>query len=238
VLPRRPITDLSAAPAGPRALVFHDRKDHRGSSHSTDSLDHHRGRHPQRPPCRGRGRPERPRAGLHPGPHDGQGAQAAAGLGPGARSHRPVRDRGHRRLRRWPGPVPARRRAAGRRGRSAKPADPTPPGQVRPLDAEAAARAALAGTASGSPKARDGAVEAIWALRVARRSALKARTQAANQLDAQVISAPEPLAVSCAGWLPPPGSPGSPPCAAGRHQPTRSRRPSWPCGNSPGATRP
>lgn len=66
-------------------------------------------------------------------------------------------------------------------------------GKSDPIDAEAAARAALAGTASGSPKARDGAVEAIRALRVARRSALKARTQAANQLDALVISAPEPL---------------------------------------------
>jgi transposase len=66
-------------------------------------------------------------------------------------------------------------------------------GKSDPVDAEAAARAALAGTASGIPKARDGAVEAIRALRVARRSALKARTQAANQLDALVISAPEPL---------------------------------------------
>jgi transposase len=66
-------------------------------------------------------------------------------------------------------------------------------GKSDPVDAEAAARAALAGTASGSPKARDGAVEAIRALRVARRSALKARTQAANQLDALVISALEPL---------------------------------------------
>jgi hypothetical protein len=67
------------------------------------------------------------------------------------------------------------------------------PGKSDPIDAEAAARAALAGTASASPKTRDGGVEAIRALRVARRSALKARTQAANQLDALVISAPEPL---------------------------------------------
>lgn len=111
-------------------------------------------------------------------------------------------------------------------------------GKSDPIDAEAAARAALAGTASGSPKARDGAVEAIRALRVARRSALKARTQAANQLDALVISARNRCAVSCARWLPLPGSPGSPPCGAGRRQPTRSRRPSWPCGSSPGATRP
>jgi hypothetical protein len=47
VLPRRPITDLSATPAGPRAFASQDRKDHRGSFHSTDSLDHRRGRHPQ-----------------------------------------------------------------------------------------------------------------------------------------------------------------------------------------------
>jgi transposase len=42
-------------------------------------------------------------------------------------------------------------------------------GKSDPLDAEAAARAALAGTATGIPKGRDGRVEAIRALRVARR---------------------------------------------------------------------
>lgn len=42
-------------------------------------------------------------------------------------------------------------------------------GKSDPLDAYAAARAALAGSAAGIPKARDGAVEAIRALRVARR---------------------------------------------------------------------
>ena len=65
-------------------------------------------------------------------------------------------------------------------------------GKSDSADAQAAARAALCGEAAGTPKARDGRVEAIRALRVARRS-VKARTQAANQLDALVISAPEAL---------------------------------------------
>ena len=45
-----------------------------------------------------------------------------------------------------------------------------------PSDAEAAARAVLAGEASGEPKSGDGEVEMIRALRAARRSAIKART--------------------------------------------------------------
>jgi transposase len=45
-----------------------------------------------------------------------------------------------------------------------------------PSDAEAAARAVLAGDASGVPKSADGQVEMIRALRAARRSAIKART--------------------------------------------------------------
>ena len=49
-----------------------------------------------------------------------------------------------------------------------------------PSDAEAAARTVLAGEASGVPKSADGRVEMIRALRAARRSAIKARTQAAN----------------------------------------------------------
>jgi transposase len=66
-------------------------------------------------------------------------------------------------------------------------------GKSDPVDAEAAARAALAGTATGIPKGRDGRVEAIRALRVARRGAMKARTAAGNQLGCLVVSAPEPL---------------------------------------------
>lgn len=66
-------------------------------------------------------------------------------------------------------------------------------------DAEAAARAVMAGTASGEPKGADGAAESLRALRVARRSAVKARTQAANQLHALVSTAPERLKASLLG---------------------------------------
>ena len=60
-------------------------------------------------------------------------------------------------------------------------------------DAERAARAVLAGEASGVPKSADGRVEMIRALRAARRSAMKARTQAANQLQGLRVTAPEQL---------------------------------------------
>jgi transposase len=66
-------------------------------------------------------------------------------------------------------------------------------GKSDPLDAVAAARAALAGTATAIPKTRTGPVEAIRALRVARSGAVKARTAALNQLHALVVSAPETL---------------------------------------------
>jgi transposase len=66
-------------------------------------------------------------------------------------------------------------------------------GKSDPVDAEAAARAALSGEASGRPKSRTGAVEMIRALRVARRSARKARTQAVNQIRDLIITAPDEL---------------------------------------------
>jgi transposase len=66
-------------------------------------------------------------------------------------------------------------------------------GKSDTADAIAAALAALNGEASGAPKSHDGAVESIRALRVARRGAVKAATQAGNQLRDLVITAPEPL---------------------------------------------
>src|SRR5262245_24508143 len=66
-------------------------------------------------------------------------------------------------------------------------------GKSDPIDAEAAARAVQAGTATAQPKAGTGPVESIRALQAARRSAMKARTQAANQLHALVVTAPDPL---------------------------------------------
>ncbi|MDP1820179.1 MAG: IS110 family transposase [Acidimicrobiales bacterium] len=64
-------------------------------------------------------------------------------------------------------------------------------GKSDTIDAEAAARAVQAGTATGTPKTRSGRIEAIRALRVARRSAIKARSQAAHQLHCLVSTAPD-----------------------------------------------
>jgi transposase len=66
-------------------------------------------------------------------------------------------------------------------------------GKSDPIDAYAAALAALSGRAAGTPKTRDGRIEAIRALRVTRRSALKARTQAINQLRALLLTGPAEL---------------------------------------------
>lgn len=72
-------------------------------------------------------------------------------------------------------------------------------GKSDPIDAEAAARAVLAGTASGTPKTRTGPVEAIRALRVARHGAIKARTAAINALRQLILTGPEPLRAQLAG---------------------------------------
>ena len=66
-------------------------------------------------------------------------------------------------------------------------------GKSDSVDAEAAARAAASGQATAVPKSGDGPVECLRMLLVARRSAIKARTQAANQIHALVVTAPEPL---------------------------------------------
>jgi transposase len=66
-------------------------------------------------------------------------------------------------------------------------------GKSDPLDAYSAAGAALARTATGVPKAQDGRIEAIRLLRVARSSAVKARSQAINQLKALLVTAPAQL---------------------------------------------
>jgi transposase len=60
-------------------------------------------------------------------------------------------------------------------------------------DAEAAARAVLSGAAAGVPKSGNGRVEMIRVLRAARRSAVKAKSQAANQLQGLRVTAPEKL---------------------------------------------
>jgi transposase len=66
-------------------------------------------------------------------------------------------------------------------------------GKSDPIDAYAAARAVLSGRAMTVPKLRDGRVEMIRTLHVARRSAVKAVAQAKNQLHAEIKTAPESL---------------------------------------------
>ncbi len=64
-------------------------------------------------------------------------------------------------------------------------------GKSDPQDAISAARAALSGDAAGEAKTRDGNVESMRVLRVARSSARKGRTQALNQMCNLVSTAPE-----------------------------------------------
>lgn len=66
-------------------------------------------------------------------------------------------------------------------------------GKSDPIDAEAAARAVLSGQASAIPKDTTGGVEALRNLRVARRNAIKHRSDAARRIKSLLITAPEPL---------------------------------------------
>ncbi len=66
-------------------------------------------------------------------------------------------------------------------------------GKSDPLDAVSAARAAQSGRARGAPEGRDGAVEAIRALMVAKRSATGERTQTINQARALILTGPDDL---------------------------------------------
>lgn len=66
-------------------------------------------------------------------------------------------------------------------------------GKSDPVDAEAAARAVLAGQATAVPKNREGAVESLRALTIARNSAVKATTTASNQIKAILVGADQDL---------------------------------------------
>ena len=66
-------------------------------------------------------------------------------------------------------------------------------GKSDPTDAESAARAVLAGVAHATPKSGQGAVEMIRMLKTTKDSALKARTQAVNQMKALIVTAPARL---------------------------------------------
>ena len=68
-------------------------------------------------------------------------------------------------------------------------------GKSDPTDALAAARAALSGQASVVPKHRNGPVEQMRVLLVARRSARQQRIQTLNQLRHLVLTAPVPIRI-------------------------------------------
>ena len=66
-------------------------------------------------------------------------------------------------------------------------------GKSDPADAVEAARAVLSGRATGAPKSRDGNVEAIRALFVAKRSAREGRLRAVHQMRQLSYTAPDQL---------------------------------------------
>jgi len=68
-------------------------------------------------------------------------------------------------------------------------------GKSDPTDAISAARAALSGEATVTPKSRNGPVEQMRVLLVARRSGREQRIQSLNQLRHLVFTAPEPIRV-------------------------------------------
>jgi len=110
-------------------------------------------------------------------------------------------------------------------------------GKSDPLDAEAAARAVQAGEATVLPKAGTGQVEMLRVLRVARASAMKARTQAINVVKALLVTAPadlrqqlRDLSVTQLVGTAPRLRPGA--------ITTRPRQPNWRCAPWPSATRP
>ena len=66
-------------------------------------------------------------------------------------------------------------------------------GKSDSIDAEAAARSVLSGVAQGLPKSGTHGVEMIRVLKVAKDSAIRAKTQAGNQMLALVVTAPASL---------------------------------------------
>lgn len=72
-------------------------------------------------------------------------------------------------------------------------------GKSDPIDAYAAATAALTGRATTVPKTHDGDVEAIRFLHNARRSVIKSRAEAITTLKAMIVNAPETLRAALRG---------------------------------------
>jgi transposase len=66
-------------------------------------------------------------------------------------------------------------------------------GKSDPIDADAAAGAVLSGKATAVPKAGDAGVEMVRALKIAKQTAIKARTQAVNAVKGLIVMAPDPI---------------------------------------------
>lgn len=66
-------------------------------------------------------------------------------------------------------------------------------GKSDPIDAVQAAKTALAGERTGVPKQRDGRIEALRNLRVARRSAVDQRADAQRRIKTLIVTAPDDL---------------------------------------------
>ncbi|OBJ47853.1 IS110 family transposase [Mycobacterium asiaticum] len=73
-------------------------------------------------------------------------------------------------------------------------------GKSDPIDAINAARAVLSESATTTPKARQGYVEAVRQIRATRRSAVKARRSALNQIHGLLGCAPERLRAKLSGY--------------------------------------
>ena len=93
-----------------------------------------------------------------------------------------------------PAPAAARGRD-GDRGRPARSQSPAAPRAKKSATAvgDAFAAAVASGDAPATPKTRDGLIEAIGVLHVARRGAVKARTAAINQIKGLITTAPAAL---------------------------------------------
>ena len=74
-------------------------------------------------------------------------------------------------------------------------------GKSDPIDAIAAAKTALAGERTGTPKQRDGRVEALRNLRVARRSAIDQRADTQRQIKTLIVTAPDELRTQLRGLI-------------------------------------
>lgn len=72
-------------------------------------------------------------------------------------------------------------------------------GKSDPIDATAAALAALSGRQDGTPKDRTGIVESIRVLRIPRRAAVAHRAETMRQIKTVIVSAPEAVRAAVAG---------------------------------------